>query len=223
MYKYDLHIHTAEVSACSKLSGADMVKEYRKIGYSGIVITDHYFKPYFDSLGDMEWEDKVDSYMTGYKNALAAAKGTDFVVLFGIELSFYYHANDYLIFGVTREFLLKYPELFRSNIEYVSKIVHENGLLIFQAHPFRTDKMTRISTDLIDGMEIYNGHANFDPKKEITAEYIKKNNVKAISGSDCHSLLALGKGGIEVEKKILDDDDLLNLLRQCDGIKIIEK
>ena len=43
MYKYELHMHTKEGSACGKTSGADMVDFYIENGYAGMVVTDHFY------------------------------------------------------------------------------------------------------------------------------------------------------------------------------------
>ena len=47
MNKYELHAHTSNCDIVAKLSGADLVRLYHDKGYSGIVITDHYFADFF--------------------------------------------------------------------------------------------------------------------------------------------------------------------------------
>ena len=42
-YWYDPHVHTSEGSACATDSGAQMARAYAAHGYTGIVITDHFF------------------------------------------------------------------------------------------------------------------------------------------------------------------------------------
>ena len=48
MNKYELHAHTSECDLVAKLSGAELVRAYADRGYSGMVITDHYFSIFFD-------------------------------------------------------------------------------------------------------------------------------------------------------------------------------
>ena len=43
MYKYEMHCHTQETSRCSRISGADLIDFYHSIGYTGVVITDHFY------------------------------------------------------------------------------------------------------------------------------------------------------------------------------------
>ena len=39
MYRYELHMHTKEGSACAVSLVEDMIKQYVKIGFSGAVVT----------------------------------------------------------------------------------------------------------------------------------------------------------------------------------------
>ena len=43
MKKYEMHAHTAECDLVATLGGAELVRLYSEAGYSGMVITDHYF------------------------------------------------------------------------------------------------------------------------------------------------------------------------------------
>ena len=43
-FKYDLHVHTKELSACARLSMEEIIDEYIKKGYAGLIITDHFRK-----------------------------------------------------------------------------------------------------------------------------------------------------------------------------------
>ena len=44
MYKYELHLHTKEASACARSSGPELVDFYIENGYSGMVVTVPLFK-----------------------------------------------------------------------------------------------------------------------------------------------------------------------------------
>ena len=44
MFKYETHLHTVCGSACASISGRGQAIEYHKAGYSGIFITDHFFR-----------------------------------------------------------------------------------------------------------------------------------------------------------------------------------
>ena len=59
-FKYDLHVHTKEVSACARLSMEEIIDEYIKKGYAGLIITDHFRKGYFRKCKD-EKEDYLEN------------------------------------------------------------------------------------------------------------------------------------------------------------------
>ena len=59
-YKYDLHIHTKEVSPCGRLSIEEIIDKYIEEGYSGLVLTDHFRKGYFRKCAREEWREKTE-------------------------------------------------------------------------------------------------------------------------------------------------------------------
>ena len=47
MPRYELHCHTSECDLAAHASAAELVRLYHAAGYSGMVITDHYFPIFF--------------------------------------------------------------------------------------------------------------------------------------------------------------------------------
>lgn len=47
-YIYETHFHTADVSTCAHISAQEAVGLYKKAGYSGVVVTDHFSKECFE-------------------------------------------------------------------------------------------------------------------------------------------------------------------------------
>lgn len=41
-YRYETHMHTAEGSRCGRMPAAEMVRAYKKLGYTGVFVTDHF-------------------------------------------------------------------------------------------------------------------------------------------------------------------------------------
>ena len=66
MYRYDLHIHTAECDKVAAVGGAEIVRLYKDAGYDGIVITDHYFALFFDWFKDEISTGKKESIINRY-------------------------------------------------------------------------------------------------------------------------------------------------------------
>lgn len=207
-YKYELHCHTGCVSQCGRVEPEEIVKLYKEKGYKGIVVTDHYspltFKP--------NWcpQKQIDFYLNGYRRMKGAA-GDDFTVLLGMELRHYGTANDYLVYGLDEDFLYRAGNLMVPWEKKAFKILHDEGYLVFQAHPFRTG-MRRCNPDLLDGIEVYNGKCNKE-QNERALQWAKENNKLVCSGSDFHVIKNLAKGGIITDEPIKTNSDLIRILK----------
>jgi len=214
-YKTETHCHTAEVSCCAHLDAAEQIKAYIDCGYSTVVITDHFSDSTFENI-DGNWQDKVNHFLKGYKNALKAANG-QIEVLLGMELRNVYNMNDYLVFGVTEEFLLKHnnedSNLLEMPIAEFSQLAHENGLLLFQAHPFR-NHMTITDHNLLDGVEVYNGCVRHSSRNDICEMWADKYSLLKSSGSDAHQVGDWGRGGFATDEKITNNEQLVSAMKQ---------
>lgn len=198
-YKYDIHTHTSEVSPCGKIKALEVVHLYKQAGYSGIVITDHYYKGYFDKIDSQSWDEKIDHYLEGYKKAYNEGIRLGLNVILGAEMRFDDGAEDFLIYGIDEEFLRENPELYSFNLIEFRKLVKDKEILIYQAHPFRPG-LTVQEPELLDGIEIYNGNPRHDSKNDLAYSFAVKNGLKMISGSDFHQIQDLGRGGIVLKK-----------------------
>lgn len=213
-YKTELHAHTAETSNCGKASAEELVEAYIKNGYSTVVITDHlsthtYFKYNYDKLS---WDEKIDIFLRGYNKAVEASNGR-LNILLGMELRFDTETeeNDYLVYGITEKFLRRNKNLLDMNIKSFSRLAHKKGLLIFQAHPFRTG-MKVTNPEYLDGVEIHNGNPRHNSRNEIAEHWARLNGLKASSGSDYHQEGDEAHGGIITQTEITTEDGLLNIL-----------
>ena len=144
----------------------------------------------------------------------------DFTVMLGIELRHYATANDYLIYGIDEKWLTKQGNLMAVWEKKVYDMMHAEGYLVYQAHPFRPG-IRRCNPDYIDGVEIYNGKT---PKadNERAEKWAKENNKLMVSGSDFHVPKQLAKGGIITEKPIKSNADLLTVLQNPLSFKMIK-
>ena len=206
IYKSDLHCHTVDVSKCADLALEEMIENYIKYGYSTMVITDHFSSATFEDKHSLTWGEKCDFYVSGYKRAKKIADGRNI-----------YTANDYLVYGVTEEFLKKYNTSEDNNIinlhlKDFCSIVHENGMLIYQAHPFRNG-MTVMKPGYTDGIETLNAHKGHDSRNDVAKLWAKKYNLLECGGSDCHHKGGEGRGGIITNTEITTNSELLNALK----------
>jgi len=211
MFKFDTHIHTSETSHCGEISAKETVRLYKEAGYDGICITDHYYKSYFENMGNISWEEKIDIYLKGYKNACTEGERVNLNIILGTEITFVGSPNDYLIFGVTEEFLFENPELYSYNMSDFRKLIDKYGMLIYQAHPFRPYITPQLPI-FLDGIEVYNANPRHNPRNELAYKYALDNNLKMSSGSDCHQAGDVGRGGIITEERITTSEELINIL-----------
>ena len=210
-YKIDTHVHTAEVSSCGKVPAAEVARLYKQQNYDAIIITDHYYSGYFDSLFSVRWEDKVDAYLQGYRIAKAEGQKIGLKVLLGIEMRFDIHPNDYLIYGLDEEFLYKNPEMFRMTLPEFTAFKKGKGLAVFQAHPFRA-RMEIEKNEYLDGIEVMNGNPRHDSNNCRAYKHALSNNLRMLSGSDFHQVPDLASGGLFMEEMPADSREFADYL-----------
>lgn len=214
-YKYELHCHTKYGSRqCGRVEPKEIVKLYKEQGYSGIVITDHYSPLTFDLFHGYFYPKKfIDHYINPYYD-MKQYEDNDFSVMFGMELRHYGTANDYLIYGVDENWLKEQGNLLALGEKQMYKMMHNQGYLVYQAHPFRPG-IIRCNPAYIDGVEVYNGKT--DRASNLKAyEWAKESGKLMVSGSDFHTTKNLAKGGIITDHKINNNSDLLETLRSMD-------
>ncbi len=216
-YLYEMHAHVKEVSTCSPNYATVIADLYKNSEYTGIVITDHMNSATFERKGlkNAPWNEKVDHFLSGYE-ALKKAVDGQLNIILGMEICFYNCPNDYLVYGVTEEFLRANGDLMAYTPEEFSSLAHENELLFLQAHPFRRDSLV---TDwkILDGYEIFNGnprHYSSNPIAEAWAEYHNKKIVT--SGSDFHEVEDAYHGGIYFNTEIKTPSQLVEELKKGD-------
>ena len=226
-FRIDLHVHTRETSFCGKTKGQVVAELYKKAGYDGIVITDHYNRGYFRKFPKwMTWEEKIERFLRGYRSAYEEGERIGLKVFLGIELKFNKSPREFLVYGIDEAFLKDYPELYRLGLEKFRRLVDslapKYNILIYQAHPFRPG-ITPADPTLLDGVEAYNGNPRQDSHNELAFSFAKKHNLKMISGSDFHRLPDLARGGMIFRQTIKEPGDLLAALAAGENYKLISK
>jgi len=201
MFKYETHLHTDETSPCGRVPAAEAVRIYKKAGYTGIVVTDHYFRGFFERQLFKSWETKIDQYLKGYRNAAKEGAKLGLDVHLGMEIQFDENSNDYLIYGFDEQFLRTNKKLYKLGLKDFRNLTAGSGIVVVQAHPFRP-RMIPADPSLIDGVEIYNGNPRHDSSNHLALEYARKNGLKMLSGSDFHQVQDAARGGIIVDERI---------------------
>ncbi len=203
MYRYDTHVHTMQASRCGKMSGAEMVHFYKKNGYTGIFITDHFVNGSTRTTPDMSWEEKINVFCSGYEQALAEGEKIGLDVFFGLEYNFKF--TEFLVYGLDREWLLSHPDCDKLELREFSALAHEAGAFIVHAHPFRIRpyiKSIRLLPDCVDAVEVMNAaHLDDMPHDRRAEWYAGEFSLPRTAGSDNHVVNQRYLGGVEVEKR----------------------
>ena len=212
-YKYEMHCHTGWVSQCGQVEPAEIAKLYKERGYSGIVVTEHYSPLTYGLDSYYKPERRIEFYLSSYRE-MKKYEDENFTVLLGMELRHYATANDYLVYGVTEEWLMEQGNLMSLFERNMYKKMHEAGFLVYQAHPFRPF-IRRCNPKYVDGIEIYNGKT--DRTRNYKAlNWAAKHNKLMVSGSDFHDVEHLARGGIITERRITNNTELLEVLKSQD-------
>lgn len=207
LYKYEIHLHTAETSRCGYLTAEELVSMYKELGYDGICITDHlhdFYLSLMDCRGD--WQRSMDRFMFGYHEAKKAGEAAGLDVIFGIELRFTNNDSDFLVFGVDEEWLRANP--------FVCHMRHEeffrqygDSVLMLQAHPFRNGHPILI--DYIHGLEVVNGNPRQKNRNEDALALALANpRLLTVCGSDMHQRGDQGQAALLFPHRIRDSYEM---------------
>ncbi len=217
-YKTELHAHCAEVSLCSDVGAVDVADRYLAAGYDTLVLTNHFSRYTLNASGKNTWDEMIDYFLAPIK-LMQEHVGDRMKILFGAELRFDRlsrtiggNINDYLLYGITEEFMRAHPYFYEMDIKEFVPLAHENGILFFQAHPFRNSIMVT-NPQLLDGVEIFNGHKGHESRNHIAALWAKQYGLIPTSGSDFHHPDSALSGGILTDEPVTDMTQLVELLR----------
>ena len=212
MYRYDLHVHTKEVSPCGKLTVEETVDLYKAKGYDGFWLTNHFHREFFERTKGLTWEQRVEAFFLPWREGKKYA-GEDFFIGQGMELRFLTDPNDYLLFGITEELLLAEGEEWLSmNLERFFEKYHER-LLIIQAHPNRQGSSRPVDPRFLHGMEAHNSNPRHDNGNGATCSLICAHpRLIPTAGSDSHRREDAGITGILTGEKLTCDEELIGVL-----------
>ena len=227
-YKYETHLHTSEVSKCAHNTGAEMARAYKKAGYTGIFVTDHFFNGNCAIPRELGWKQKVNLFMRGYKSAKEEGEKLGLDVFFGWEFTLRPYAADFLTYNLDKEFLLAHPYIDRFPLKEYSELVRKNGGLLIHAHPYREAEYIlyppRPKPHLVDGVEVNNTASNSPDNNNHLAWRLalKHPYLIRISGTDIHTTEFAGLGGVAFRYRIKDSQHFIEALRAGDAYLIID-
>ena len=211
-YKTELHLHTSPASRCSEVSPETAIKLYADLGYDSIVICNH-FHTGMRFYGHRQ--KCIDEYLADYERAVEAGEKYGVNVILGCEIRFTENLNDYLLFGIDRDFINEAYDYLDMGIEAFSKYFRMKNHLLIQAHPFR-DGMTSTSPEYLDGIETFNMHPNHNSRIAIAEKYAKQHGLIPTVGSDFHHIGHEGLAALLTKEEVKTSKDIVDILRGRD-------
>ena len=223
-FLYETHLHTCQASACGRSTGREHARFYQDQGYTGIILTDHFFRGNTRVDRSLPWEVRIDLFWRGYEDAKEEGDKIGLDVFFGLEEN---HAGDeYLIYGLTKEYMKAHPEMERWTRRQQLEEVHRAGGCVIQAHPFRIrDYMEkiRLGTLYCDGIEAAN--AGNEPLDDARAfRYGQEKGLVMTAGSDNHRSPHPSPFGVLLEKRLTGIGDYVKMIlaRRPIGLRVPE-
>ncbi len=223
MYKYDTHLHTQEASACATVTGKEQARIYKELGYSGIIVTDHFFGGNTAVKRNLPWKDRIDQFVTGYENAKEEGDKIGLSVFFGLEESF--NGTDFLVYGLDKQFLYHNTDMSSWSVKDYYERVKEAGGFFVHAHPFREAfyiNEVRLFPEYEDAIEVVNVSHTDERFNKKAMEYATIHAKPFIEGSDAHHR-GSPRGGMYFDHKLKDIHDFIKCVKNKEGIIISGK
>ena len=215
-FLYETHLHTSQGSLCGSSRGKDYIRAYLERGFTGIMVTDHFFNSNTAANRALSWTDWVNAYCKGFEEAREEGARLGLDVFFGWEETF--DGDDYLVYGLDKAWLLDHPELVRWTREEQFREVKKYGGCIVHAHPFRQHHYIRrvhLAPFFIDAVEAANA-GNHDAFCDgLALEYARLLGLPAVAGSDVHNAADLTGAepyGVELDEKLDSVKDYVSLI-----------
>lgn len=217
-YAYETHLHTKEGSACGRCSGAEMAEACYNAGYTGIFVTDHFVHGNTAVDRSLPWPEWVELFCKGYESAKARGDELGLQVFFGWEAC--YQGIEFLITGLSKQWLLDHPEIRDCTIEEQYEMVKRDGGMVTQCHPFREEwyipelKTFPEYSDAVEGVNAshssYLSCSHNNPEFDVKAQaYAREYGKPMTGGSDVHSTDML-LGGMAFAKKLESPQDFID-------------
>lgn len=213
-YRYETHLHTAPVSKCGKVSVRDNLEFYKKIGYDGVFITNHFLDGNINIDRTAPYEERIEFYFSDYEEAVRIGKEIGIKVFCGVELS--YKGTDFLIYGLDKAWYLAHLQIMEMKKTEELALMMENGALVIQAHPFREATYIdhlRLFPRSVHGVEVING-CRTDFENKMAKLYAEQYGLLEFAGTDNHrggEQMVLA--GMCAESPIADEQDFVERVK----------
>ncbi len=208
--KLQTHCHILGGSGCAHASMQDLIDDMKSAGFDGAVITNHYCARYYYEYSGDTHKQKMDYYFSLIDNAVKLGEENCFKVFYGAEV----RANmpndlfaEYILYGYDRKLFYDEKPLFTYTQEQLFALCEENGIFMYQAHPFRNRGVCG-NPKYMRGAEYFNGHFNHINNNDLARKFCEENSLIKMSGTDYHDKFQPVLGGIIVPDTVTDNRSL---------------
>lgn len=219
MFLYETHLHTSPVSICASESVSDNLNFYKRLGYKGVFITNHFIDGNINIKKDRPYEERINFFFSDYEEAVCLGREIGIDVFCGIEMS--YKGTDFLVYGLDKAWFLAHPEIDDMKKTDELTLMAEAGALIIQAHPFREASYInhiRLFPRHVHGIEVYNA-CRTDFENRMAKEYADNYFLIHFAGTDNH----IGQrqkrlGGVKTETPVKDEFDFVMRVKNGEAL-----
>ncbi|MCL2061485.1 MAG: hypothetical protein FWH03_02555 [Firmicutes bacterium] len=223
LMKIETHCHTLGVSFCSQVAPEHLGYIYKRHGFRMVVLTNHLSRQALSKCA-FTYADQLKMFINEFNIAKTAAQNYGVKVLLGAEVAISSPLSPYtefMLFGLTPEFLHNMPPLFDLRQRTLFKLCSDNGILMYQAHPLRFEHgHSPQDPEFMHGVEI-NCHPAFQTYFEQIVDFANRYNLGISCGSDMHHKSQAGHGGMFVDKSVKTEQDLAAYMRAHPRPKIL--
>ena len=225
MYIYDLHAHSCECSACGVSTAKQMVAAYKGIGFSGFVLTNHFYHGNTCISRQLDWKNFVQKYYDAYLYAKEEGDKEGIDVLFGLE-EYVGESKEYLIYNIDLPFLKEAEFLRDADAKQLCDAVKSAGGFLSFAHPYRfRDYMGRFIEPhfgLTDAVEVFNA-ANTEDENKKALLAAENGGFYMTCGSDSHSVQDVinRKTGLAFKNRVTNGKQLIEEIKSADTRRYI--
>ncbi len=223
-FLFETHMHTAEGSGCARNPAREQVRFYKKLGFDGVIITEH-LTPTEEVISDAkQWKQRAERCSESWKIAKDEGDRVGLQVFYGWEYGF--HGNDFLTYGLSWEWLAEHPEMdavMRAGINEYCDLVHENGGFVVHAHPFREAgyiDMIRLVPRKVDAVEILNANRK-DFENLLARQYAENYALPMVGGSDNHYGVQKRYCAVKAQKRFASVQDYIDSVK-AGTLEIVE-
>lgn len=215
--KIDPHTHSIPVSKCSRVSCEQIIDEKIKLGYDGAILTNHCQAWYYPPE---EHKDYVEKVIEDFRRGKAYADEKGFRFYLGLEVSIDEpHYADWLLYGITEEFLRSSPCLYTLTQKELFDLCEAWGVILIQAHPFR---QSPCNPQYMHGVEINCTGGDLD-KIPLVEDFAKEHDLLIFCGTDYHAFDRTYRGGIYIPESCQTAADIATYFRSTGSVTVFRE